>query len=341
MLNQLDYSYWLSILICIICLFIMLAVEKLIHRPMHYISIFVMCFGVFLFQTQFVLVNFDANGNRYNFAEWQDGDYKKVIYYTEDGEAFTIQGDKMVNTKDSQNVFNINKTYLDENGNLVFDKENKYHKTWKTGVFTSTERKHVYSIAVSSWDALGNFRIPEAKRIKLGRYDISPCSLDIEDYGEYPGKLTFFLVECYEFISMGVYLFLLLIYIIKLVKSKSMKIAVYKWFEKMVTAGIVMFQALIIIGYTKSFLDLILRWITYVIVFYKVIPILQGGIEIEINSNDTENKSKKIFVRDMLQAVDERKVRKWRRQFIVASSISMICWIGISIVYSIQSSLYC
>lgn len=334
MFGQLDYGYWISVFLCIICWFIMRLVEKLINRPMQYISIFVMCLAVFLFQTKFVLINFDADGNQYSFVDWKDGDYKKATYYTEDGEPFIVQENKIVSKKEPKKIFDINKTYLDEKGNLIFDIKNEYKSTWQRGVYSSANQTHVYSLALGNWNVFGNFVSPEAKRIKVGKYYISPCFLDIEEDRGYPGKLTFLLVESYSIVLIGIYLFILGVFIVKGITLKEQKFTLYNWFPNVMTAIMIMLQVFIVSGDTKSFPDLILRWITYLAIVCKIIPILQGSIQIESNYDDTE---KKIFIKDALQATDKDKVHKWRSQFIRGSSISLICWIIISIIYSIQS----
>lgn len=356
MRSQLNCYYWIAFIICIVSALVMAYIETKIYRPTYWFSFFIVVivfFGINIISTDNI---FDADGNQYNFIDWEDGAYKNAIYYTKDGEAFYIQDDKVISKKDSKHTFDIDKTYLDSSGNLIFDKENKFHKTWRIGIFSSTKQEHVYEMSQCGWDVFGNFKIPEARGFRFAGYYFSPCSSEmidnpniIEEDGEYEYEdaleiVTVILILIFaelplvlQFISMLILIFSIIKAIIK--KTKVTDNFQYKFLMKYFFAVVTLLLQTIMLSSTNSFIDLILRWISYMILLYIAVPYLQGGLQISYIYDKEDEYPNGILLKDMFQMADGKETYKLRVRLMVASSISMVYWIITSIIYSVTTKI--
>ena len=95
----------------------------------------------------------------------------------------------------------------------------------------------------------------------------------------------------------------------------------------------------IMLSSTNSFIDLILRWISYMILLYIAVPYLQGGLQIWYIYDKEDEYPNGILLKDMFQMADDKETYKLRVRLMVASSISMVYWIITSIIYSIATKI--
>ena len=339
--------YFLPIIICIIASAITIIIGKHIHKPVYWIVVVLVISIGFIQYISLENIIFDSDGNKYDFSEWEDEGYKKATYYNKEGEQFYIRKDKVINVKNPSEEFDVTKTYLNKDGRLIFDTKNEYKNTWQTGIFASNNQEHVYDLSLGSWDVFGHFVLPEAKGIvKKGIY-FSLCLLKDENAKEDIASLplTNSLYTVFMYIS-DIFIVMQIIYIFFIVKTiikREEEVPIDTQY-KVTKYGFICLEikiyCLSIIN-SKSYFTCICCWIFHLLMVYVLIPFIQGYMQIGYDSKDDSEKCSMIFLKDMLNARNKLEVHKWRVLLCSILSVQFICWIGISIVYSIQSSLYC
>ncbi|MDO5409216.1 MAG: hypothetical protein Q4F21_02050, partial [Lachnospiraceae bacterium] len=181
------FYYFFPLCIIAIIISIITFVGKIKAKPVYKINLILIAVVIFiykLFSLQFV---FDADGNRYDSVDWENGAYEQATFYTQNGEPFRIQEDMVVAVDHPESVYEKSQAYLDIDGNLVFDVANKYKVTLQENIFLAENQTHVYAISSGTWDIHGRFRAPEPKGILINGIYFMPCSTWTEEEQGYIG----------------------------------------------------------------------------------------------------------------------------------------------------------
>lgn len=340
MINKIQYF----ILICMFVLVLLLIIHigKVIKRPVYEIVCLLIGIGLFAQVLFLGTVVFDLEGNIYDSMDWKNGIYKKETYYTENGDAFLIQGDYLIDKNNPGITYEIEDCYLNMEGYLIFDEQGRYKSTSNEDIFISEEQIHVYPLSSCSWDIWGNFNAPEPKGIYAGGMYFAPCTILMadEDISIYPGIINFLMgiFEVIPIVSLLVIVIILLIEAIKAIKNKTnVKDDVqYRLFEYL-SLILILFLGQAVIGNSKSFTNLLIKWCLCLAMGYAVLSFLQGDAEMEFIKQNKADYPNGVFLRDMLQNADKEEVTRWRHRFVKWSCVQLIVLIGISLLNGILS----
>lgn len=98
---------------------------------------------------------YDREGNQYT-------SYESVVYYDRDGREYllceTALGSKQFITRDGKITRIAERTYVDKDGYLVFDLQNRFVKTNKEGVYTDSDSNEYIKAEKAEWNRNGEMK---------------------------------------------------------------------------------------------------------------------------------------------------------------------------------------
>lgn len=104
---------------------------------------------------------YDRNGNKYTNAE-------EVCYYDSDGTVYRLETDEKQRhylvSEDGKSMFTANRTYVDKDGYIVYDRANSYTDEDNNKVFTDSDGNEYFSIYEIKWDKNGRIILKEQNK---------------------------------------------------------------------------------------------------------------------------------------------------------------------------------